>query len=76
MYDLNRLIGSEASLYTLDVAVAISGNGDIVADCPGGAYLLTPIPNTNFVSEPGTLGLLSLGLTGLGLTLRRRSRLR
>ena len=81
MLDLNFLIGSEASLYTMISGEAINDDGQIVVDgivnatYQPEAFLLTPIPNTEATPEPGTLGLLILGLTSMGPVISRRRRL-
>jgi probable HAF family extracellular repeat protein len=83
MIDLNSWaeIGGGALAHdTLLSAVGINDSGQILVDGlynsgygppEQAAFLLTPIPQTN-VPEPGTIGLLSVGLLGLGLASRRR----
>lgn len=85
MYNLNSLIGNADSAVWLTSATEINDQGQILADGVDiynherYTYLLTPTntpPTCGAlcqVSEPGTLGLLGLGIVGLGLTLRRRA---
>jgi probable HAF family extracellular repeat protein len=85
MYNLNSLIGNADSAVWLTSAIEINNQGQIFAegvdiyDHERYTYLLTPTntpPTCGTlceVSEPGTPGLLGLGLVGLGLTLRRRA---
>jgi uncharacterized membrane protein len=63
---LSTLIDPLDPLLGIDFSVAtdINNHGQILAD---GRYLLTPIP------EPGTLGLLCIGLTGMWLARRKRT---
>jgi probable HAF family extracellular repeat protein len=87
MYNLTSLIGNEYSCVWLTSATAINNRGQILANGIDKinhneyAFVLTPTNSPNSgensstvcaVSEPGTLGLFALGVTGLGVALRRR----
>lgn len=86
MYDLNNLIGAASSCVEIPFAFSINNIGQIFAvgsyakaGSTSRAFILTPTDtpssgNICAVSEPGVLGLMSFGLTGLGLAMRQRKR--
>lgn len=76
VYDLSLLVTNPIAGVQLDSAVAISENGKILVQGRSGtsirAYLLTPVPPTTAVPEPGTFAFAALG--GMLVWLRRRKR--
>ena len=73
MQNLNTLIGTDSSLYTLTNATAINGVGQIavngIVNSTGQSvgFLLTPITTSSstVVPAPGSLALLLFGMMGL-----------
>jgi probable HAF family extracellular repeat protein len=68
MYDLNSLLANAPGI-DLTEAVAINGNGQILANGPNGDYLLTPA-----IPEPSSLWLAFTGLLPILALVSKKSR--